>query len=158
MRDSVSTPFHGCSVTRAAKLWLALCGLGLATTVHAGQAVPSAPGPDFAQQVLALINAQRTTQGLPAWQLDPALNAIASEHSRVLAAQGRLSHEGFNQRFAHANRDSCVENLAAGLLRPEALVAAWRVSPAHQHNLFAPALRYAGIGQFNGYVALLACD
>ena len=125
---------------------------------QAGNAVRAEPGLDFSQQVLALINAQRRPLGLPALQADPALTAIASGHSRALAAQERLSHDGFAQRFARADRASCVENLAAGLLRPEALVAAWRASPAHQRNLFAPALHYAGVDQFNGYVALFACD
>ena len=160
MRDCVPTPprSHSRSAGRTVRLLAALCALSLTTTAQAGNALWAEPGPDFAQQVLALINAQRTPLGLPAWQLDPALSAIASEHSRVLAAQGRLSHDGFNERFARANRDRCVENLAAGLLRPAALVAAWQVSPAHRQNLFAPAPRYAGVGQFNGYVALMACD
>ena len=125
---------------------------------QAGTALVAAPDEDFSQQVLALINRRRTPLGLPALRADPALTAIASAHSRALAALGRLSHDGFAQRFARADRDACVENLAAGRLRPEALVAAWWASPAHQGNLLAPAVRYAGIGQFNGYVALFACD
>ena len=161
MRASVPTPPRSRgrrpSVAWAVTLLAALSAISPAASAQA-DAVRTAPSPDFAQQVLTLINAQRTPLGLPAWQPDPALTAIASEHSRALAAQGRLSHDGFAQRFARADRGTCVENLAAGLLRPEALVAAWRTSPAHHHNLVAPTVHHAGIGQFNGYVAMFACD
>ena len=155
MRDRA--PPRTRSVAWAATLWAAL-GVSPPPVAQASNAVLAAPGSDFALQVLTLINAQRTPLGLTAWQLDPVLTAIASAHSRALAAQGRLSHDGFAQRIARADRGTCVENLAVGLLRPAALVAAWRASPAHQRNLVAPALHYAGVGQFNGYVALFACD
>ncbi len=158
MRDSVSAPSPTRSVACAAMLLLALSVLGPAAVAQGGNAGRVEPGADFAQQVLGLINAQRTALGLAAWQLDPALTAIANDHSRALAAQGRLSHDGFAQRFARADRGACVENLAAGQLRPEALVAAWRASPTHLRNLLAPAMHHAGVGQFNGYVALFACD
>ena len=118
----------------------------------------SPPGQDFALQVLALINAYRTSLGLTTLQADPALQPIAEASSREQAAAGRLSHSGFSKRFAQANRSTCVENLAAGLLQPEALVAAWQASPAHRHSLVAPAIRYAGLANVNGYVTFFACD
>lgn len=158
MRDNVPTPPRSRRAASAVALLAALSVLSPPAAAQAGNAVPAPPDPDFARQVLALINAQRTPLGLPEWQVDPALTAIASAHSRAMAAQCRLSHDGFAQRFARADRSSCVENLAAGLLRPAALVAAWRASPTHQRNLVAPATHYAGIGQFNDYVALFACD
>ena len=165
MRASVPIPPHNHSRSRSRSRYancavtlLAALGAVSPPAVAQADAVRTAPGPDFAQQVLALINAQRAPLGLRAWQPDPALSAIASEHSRALAAQGRLSHDGFAQRFARADRGTCVENLAAGLRRPEALVAAWQTSPAHQRNLVAPAVHHAGIGQFNGFVVIFACD
>ena len=159
MRASVPTPPHSHSrcATCAVTLLAVLSAVSPPAAAQA-EAMRAAPVPDFAQQMLAFINAQRTPLGLPAWQPDPALTAIASEHSRALAAQGRLSHDGFAQRFARADRGTCVENLAAGLQRPEALVAAWRASPAHQRNLVSPAVHHAGIGQFKGYVVIFACD
>lgn len=158
MRNRVSNPPR---IGSDSVLVALLAALSVISTPAAAQTANTAgpeTSPDFALQVLALINAQRTPLGLPAWQVDPALTAIAKDHSRALAAQGQLSHDGFAQRFARADRDICVENLAAGMLRPEALVAAWRASPAHQRNLVAPKVHYAGVGQSNGYVALLACD
>ena len=135
MRASVPTPPRSRVRRRRRVAWAVTLSAALSAVSPAAaaqaDAVRTAPGPDFAQQVLTLINAQRTPLGLPAWQPDPALTAIASDHSRALAAQGRLSHDGFAQRFARADRGTCVENLAAGLLRPEALVTAWQIGRAH---------------------------
>ena len=135
---------------------------GPASPSHAAaraEPVPSSPSaPVFAQQTLALINAYRSTLGLWPVQADPALLQIAEASSREQAAAGRLSHGGFSQRFAQAGRGICVENLAAGLLQPPALVAAWQASPAHRHSLVAPAIRYAGLSNINGYVTFFACD
>ena len=135
---------------------------GPAAPSHAaarGEPLPaSLSAPDFAQQVLALINAYRSTLGLWPVQTDPALLLIAEASSREQAAAGWLSHSGFSQRFEQAGRGTCVENLAAGRLQPPALVAAWQASPAHRHSLVAPAIRYAGLSNVNGYVTFFACD
>ena len=132
-----------------------LLGLTLLITALAG---PVSANPDFAQQVLALINAYRSAQGLAPVQADPVLLQIAEASSREQAAAGRLSHSGFSKRFAQADRGTCVENLAAGLLQPEALVAAWQASPVHRRSLVAPVIRYAGLAKVNGYVTFFACD
>ena len=135
---------------------------GPAAPSHAATYAEPLPGspsaPDFAQQVLALINAYRSTLGLWPVQTDPALLLIAEASSREQAAAGWLSHSGFSQRFAQAGRGTCVENLAAGRLQPPALVAAWQASPAHRHSLVAPAIRYAGLSNVNGYITFFACD
>ena len=135
---------------------------GPASPSHAATYAEPLPGspsaPVFAQQVLALINAYRSTLGLWPVQADPDLLRIAEASSREQAAAGRLSHGGFSQRFAQAGRGTCVENLAAGLLQPPALVAAWQASPAHRQSLAAPAIRYAGLSNINGYVTFFACD
>ena len=112
----------------------------------------------FAAQVLALVNARRAPLGLPALQAAAELDAIAAEHSRAMAASGRLSHDGFAQRFLRTSGQTCVENLATGLRQPDALVAAWWASPVHQRNLVAPRLQRAGLASVAGYVTFFACD
>ena len=112
----------------------------------------------FAQQVLALINAQREPLGLTALQPAADLDNIAAQHSRAMAASGRLSHDGFAQRFLRTSGQTCVENLATGLRQPDALVAAWWASPVHQRNLVAPRLQRAGLASVAGYVTFFACD
>ena len=124
----------------------------------AGHTGVDRPAAEFAQQVLDSINARRANLGLIALQPDPALTAIAQRHSQALAERGRLSHDGFAQRFDQASRDVCVENLAAGLLQAEALVAAWQQSPTHAQNLVAPRVRWAGVASTQRYVVFFACD
>lgn len=114
--------------------------------------------PGFAQQVLALVNARRVPLGLSALQAAADLDTIAAEHSQAMAASSRLSHDGFSQRFLRTSGQTCVENLAAGLRQPDALVAAWWASPVHQRNLVAPRLQRAGLANVSGYVTFFACD
>lgn len=141
---------------------LAAALTGPASASHAAGRVEtppgSQPGPDFALQVLTLINDYRSALGLESLQADPALLQIAEAASREQAGVGRLSHSGFSKRFAQADRGTCVENLAAGLRRPEALVAAWQASAPHRRSLVAPAIRYAGLASIDGYVTFFACD
>ena len=147
------------------------CGaLGLAAlataAAPAAQAVPvdalaqrSAAPPDeaFALAVLAAVNRYRQRRGLVDLQPDPTLVTIAAEHSRSQAAQGRLDHAGFAQRFARSRALSCVENLAAGYRDAEAVVAAWHASPAHRDNLQLQDLQRGGLASEAGCVTLLAC-
>ncbi len=134
-----------------------VCGLAGAGGA-AGQTGADRPAAEFAQQVLAVINANRASLGLAPLNSDSALTAIAQRHSQTLAARGRLSHDGFAQRFEQASRDVCVENLAAGLMQAEALVAAWQQSPTHAQNLVAPGVRWAGVASTQRYVVFFACD
>lgn len=122
-------------------------------------AARSAASPDdaFAQAALAAVNRYRQGHGLADWQPDPALATIAADHSRSQAAQGRLDHAGFTQRFARSGALSCVENLAAGYRDADAVVAAWHKSPAHRDNLQAPELQRVGLASDAGFVTLLAC-
>jgi len=107
--------------------------------------------------VLVAINHHRQQAGLPPWVADPALTAIAAAHSQAQAAQGRLSHGGFQQRFDQARAPLCVENLAAGHRSGQAVVDAWRASPQHQQNLLDPEVNRVGLASTGGVVSMLAC-
>lgn len=123
-------------------------------------AMAQAPPPaasDPAGQVLAEVNRYRTSQGLVALQSDSGLQAIAAEHSQALARQGRLSHGGFDQRFARSGAALCVENLAAGSVNAARVVAAWRASPEHHRNLLEPRVRQVGLAFTDSTVSMLAC-
>ena len=97
-------------------------------------------------------------QGLSELEASPELQAIALDHSRSMAAAGRLTHDGFQSRFDRTRRDLCVENVAAGTTRPATLVAAWNRAPQHRRNLYEPRLRRAGMAGVGAYVTLFACD
>jgi len=121
-------------------------------------AEPGRPVETFARQLLAAINAERARLGLGLLAPASDLSVIATAHSRDMVASGRLSHDGFAARFAGADRNACVENLASGPIGPEALVDAWSASPAHRRNLVSPRLRQAGIAKVDGYVTFFACE
>lgn len=124
----------------------------------AALALPPAPAPgDLAEQVLAEVNRYRASQGLVALQSDTGLQAIAAEHSQALARLGRLSHGGFDQRFARSGAALCVENLAAGSANAARVVAAWRASPEHHRNLLEPRVRQVGLAHTDSTVSMLAC-
>lgn len=128
--------------------------LGLAAGLLASACAAAQP---LADDVLAEVNRYRASKGLGLLQPDARLQAIATEHSAVLACQGRLSHDGFQQRLQRSGAQLCVENLAAGSADAVALVAAWRASPEHHRNLLEPGVHAVGMGQAGPVISLLAC-
>ena len=148
-------------ITLLRQLGLSLAALALAT-LHAGaQAAPQPPSPDagrWASELLQAINQHRQRQGQGALQPASDLQLIADDHSREMAAEGQLSHAGFDQRFARTTARVCVENLAAGHADPQTLITAWQASPAHARNLVEPRLRRAGVAAIGRYTTFFACD
>jgi uncharacterized protein YkwD len=138
---------------------LALVAIALVSTATAQTGTPPQRPPGvFESEVLRSINARRDAAGLGALQNADDLKLIASEHSQHMAQLGRVSHEGFAQRFSRTTGTVCVENLAAGFTRPEALVDAWLASPAHGKNLIEPRVWRVGIAASGRYITFFACD
>ena len=104
-----------------------------------------------------LINAHRAQHGLHPLSPVPLLAGLAREHSALMARQHRLSHDGFQQRFANARSPTCVENVGVDPGTPEAEFEAWRNSPTHAHNLLDPGIARMGIAIEAGYVTFFAC-
>ena len=117
----------------------------------------AAPEPLSADTVLQAVNQYRQARALPVLLPTANLQAIAQAHSASMAAQGRLSHAGFDQRMALSGGDLCVENLAAGHTRADVLLAHWQVSPSHHANLLEAQVQWAGVAVAGRYVTLLAC-
>ena len=111
----------------------------------------------LADAVFEAINQYRLQAGLSPWLADAALATIAAAHSQAQAAQGRLTHGGFQQRFAQTGAIRCVENLAAGYRQGQAVVDAWRASAQHHQNLLDPDIDRAGLASADGVVSMLAC-
>jgi len=121
---------------------------------------PAAPRAeaDLAEALVQVLNAHRLQRGLAPVQADAELTALASAHSRAMAQQHRLSHDGFEQRLDRSGRSLCVENLAAGYRQAQALLQGWQRSAAHRDNLVEPRVQRVGVGVADGYVALLMCS
>lgn len=104
-----------------------------------------------------LINAHRAQHGLQPLAPVDLLARLAREHSALMAREHRLSHDGFQQRFANARSPTCVENVGVDPGTPEAELEAWRNSPTHARNLLDPRIARMGIAIEAGYVTFFAC-
>ena len=103
-----------------------------------------------------LINGYRAEHSGKSLGLDESLSALARGHAIVMRKVGRLSHDGFQQRFTEARSLHCVENVAASGTA-QATFDAWRGSPIHAHNLLDPDISRMGIGIDGRYVTFFAC-
>jgi uncharacterized protein YkwD len=119
-------------------------------------AAPAPRGDGVAQQVLALVNAERADAGCDPVVLDDRLTAAAGRHSRDMAAGDFLSHTGsdgdsFTDRIRAAGHPSPrSENVAAGQESAESVVEAWMESAGHRENILDCGARSMGVGRATG--------
>lgn len=106
------------------------------------------------EQMMSLVNAERTAQGLSAVSANEKLQRAAQWLAEDIATHHRLSHvdsQGHDlairvKRYGdHAPR-LLAENIAEGQETPSAVVNAWLGSPPHRRNLLEPEAREAGVG------------
>lgn len=131
--------------------------LAAVLAVLTAAAVSRAAG--FEGELLARINAHRQERGLTALHRDAVLDRLALAHSRGMERGGKLSHDGFDERFARADSDHCVENVGLRLPdpSPERQFEGWRDSPGHDENLLDTDIRRAGLGRSGGYTTFFGC-
>jgi uncharacterized protein YkwD len=130
----------------------------LAFLATANLAATPADQPDaYAVQLGKLINDYRAQHDVPPLALDAPLSGLAREHAARMAEDKRLSHYGFEERFAKAGSPRCVENVGWNQRTPEAEFAGWRDSPTHAKNMLDPAITRMGIGIQDRYVTFFAC-
>jgi uncharacterized protein YkwD len=140
---------------RVATLCVSIGLLALAAPLHA--AAPASGTSAYSRDLGELVNDYRKQHGLPPLQSATILSDLAHEHAARMARENRLSHEGFEQRFARTHAPHCVENVGGGYDSPRAEFEAWRRSSTHNHNLLDPEIRYMGIAVERGYVDFFAC-
>jgi len=104
------------------------------------------------------INEYRVQHGLHPLVLTAPLSELAHDHAADMARAGRLSHDGFRQRFAKARSPRCVENVGSISGTPETAFDAWRDSPTHERNLVDARITRMGIAIDGRYVAFFACQ
>lgn len=108
--------------------------------------------PEAETEMLRLLNQERTSRGLVALSMDPAIRAVARAHSVDMFRQGYFAHTSLdgtspfermrrgNVRFAGAGENLAlarsVQIAHAGLMR----------SPGHRANILRPQFRRIGIG------------
>lgn len=138
---------------------VAALAVGLAACVET-PAVDTATAPTVSQPaaqtgggpVLALINAQRTAQGIAPVAHSAQLQRAADAHVRWMAQTGNLSHSGANASSIKSRIDAsgfCAgavnENIAQGQPTGDAVLAAWLGSGPHRRNLLSRQMDHAAV-------------
>ena len=130
-----------CSVAASAVLSLA-AAVPISGLLHGSSA--GASNAAVEAQVLALVNADRTTRGLPALAVDPGLTGIARAWSDHLLATGTLSHNLNLANQVPAQATAWGENVGLGATA-QAINTAWVNSPGHYANLVGN-YNFVGVG------------
>lgn len=110
----------------------------------------------YEEDLLFLINQERSKVGAPPLTPSLLLTSIARAHSSDMADNDFFSHNSqggatFQQRIKNAgyHYKAAAENLFAGngpYNSPEAVIKAWMASANHRSNLLNPAYTEVGIG------------
>lgn len=124
----------------------------LATASHAKCNVP-ANADALQKELLADLNAERTSRGLSPLRLSNSLDKAAQGHACDNAHRRSISHDSSDGgtlktrlRKAGYKYRAAAENTGRGFGTPERAVAWWMNSPKHRTNILYPKMREVGIG------------
>ncbi len=135
--------------------------IGNASQTDAPSAPTPTPTPNVSpqqQQVLDLVNAERTSRGLVPVRFSAQLNAASLAHTRRQALDGSIYHEDPQDGSSPGDRigregyefSTWGENVAAGYPTAEAVMNGWMTSPGHCKNILNPAFTEIGVGFVSG--------
>lgn len=110
------------------------------------------------QQVLSIVNRERSRVGLSPLRLQSQLTAAAQIHSNDMARHNFIGHTGsdgssFVDRIklqGYNFRRLIGENVAAGQSSPQEVMRDWMNSRGHRENILNPIFRDIGIGYARG--------
>lgn len=108
---------------------------------------------DLAMVVFQKVNEVRQERQLPPLEYNVELAALARAHTESMAASGKLSHDGFSDRFAAAQQkvpglNALGENVAMDFPQADVVgdtVKNWMNSPVHRANILR-ANTLTGVG------------
>jgi len=126
-----------------------------------GQCAPPPPPPPvvtvggalpISAELVAIVNAERTSRGIAPVTVNPLLTRAAELHSAEQASLGRISHSGANgstpgQRIRAQGYSyrTWAENVASGYTTSAAVMAGLMSSPGHRANILNPAMTEIGV-------------
>ena len=103
--------------------------------------------------MLSLINAYRTTNGVPALSQSPSLSRSAIWKSGDMAANHYFAHDdlirSWGQRLSDCGYPSAFdgENIAEGFADASSTLMQWETSPPHNANLLNASYHAIGVGR-----------
>lgn len=123
----------------------------------------------YANEVLRLVNIERTNVGVAPLVLDKALCNAANMRAIEMDCTGVFGHKRPNDHSCFEVYDicnvewqnACGENIAAGQATPEEVMNSWLGSAGHKANILSPEYTKMGLGysvglsngQYRGYWA-----
>lgn len=123
----------------------------------------------YANEVLRLVNIERTNAGVAPLVLDEALCNAANMRAIEMDCTGVFEHKRPNGNSCFEVYDicnvewqsACGENIAAGQATPEDVMKSWLSSAGHKANILSPEYTKMGLGysvglsngQYRGYWA-----
>ena len=122
----------------------------VAAVLFVGLGAPvQAQAASHAEQVLALVNAERKKAGLKPLALSQRCQAQADKRAKEICQRGRFNHKGaFNGLRGYGWMG---ENIAKGYRAPAAVVRGWMHSKGHRANILSPRFTHLGVGVCRGY-------
>ena len=122
----------------------------VAAVLFVGLGAPvQAQAASHAEQVLALVNAERKKVGLKPLALSQRCQAQADKRAKEICQRGRFNHKGaFNGLRGYGWMG---ENIAKGYRSPAAVVRGWMHSKGHRANILSPKFTHLGVGVCRGY-------
>ena len=132
------------------KVWSAARLVVVAALLFVGLLAPVlAQAASRAEQVLALVNAERRKAGLGPLALSQRCQAQADKRAKEICQRGRFNHKGaFNGLRGYGWMG---ENIAKGYRSPAAVVRGWMHSKGHRANILSPRFTHLGVGVCRGY-------
>ncbi|MGL4494830.1 MAG: CAP domain-containing protein, partial [Beijerinckiaceae bacterium] len=104
-----------------------------------------------ARILMGLINQARAASGAQPLAIDSRAARAAQEQANAMARNGRVSHDGFDERMRAAGiRGASAENVAAGHRDIHAAFADWQSSSLHNGNMLNARMRRLGLGRQQG--------
>ena len=100
----------------------------------------------YADRVLALTNAERTSRGLRALAFSGCADGYADSWARALSVAGSLSHQPLSPILTACGARGVGENVAFGNVSPEQLVGMWMNSAGHRANILNAGFTHLGVG------------
>ncbi|WP_380283133.1 CAP domain-containing protein [Kitasatospora purpeofusca] len=111
----------------------------------------------FAQQVVELVNAQRSQAGCGPLGIDSRLTTAAQVHSDDMADRNFFDHASPEGRHADHRIEAAGyrwstwgENIARGQKDPAAVMESWMNSPGHRANILNCSFQQIGVGVRTG--------
>jgi uncharacterized protein YkwD len=120
-------------------------------------AVPSSTSPQsnsFSDQVIKLVNVERSKASLSTLTKNNSLTNSAQNYALTMANQNFFSHTGLDgSTFTSRNTAAGYtgyrwmgENIAAGQASPQEVMSGWMASPGHKANILNTRAKEIGVG------------